>query len=313
MKILVTGGAGFIGSYLVERLLYEGHNVTVLDNFQTGTSNNLKKNINNARLTVINDSILNQSVLKKIISEVDYIFHLAAAVGVFNIVNFPLNSLEVNLKGTQYILEYANLYCKPVFFTSSSEVYGKNSAGELNELSDRILGSTHVLRWSYSQAKALDETLALAYFRQNNLPIRIVRLFNTVGLRQRADFGMVIPRFIEAAQKNSPIIIYGNGEQKRSFIHVLDVIDAFMIIAFSDLTIGEIYNIGNPREISIKELALKIIKIVKSKSKIEFLDYVTAYGKNFEDMERRFPNINKLTDLGWSAKRDLDEIINDML
>lgn len=313
MHILVTGGAGFIGSHLVDRLLSEGHSILVLDNISTGNLKNLSNNARNAKFKIIQGSILDQDLLTTLVSNVDYIFHLAAAVGVFNIVDNPLSGLLTNIRGTENVFESALIGKTPVFLSSSSEVYGKNSSGSLKESDDRILGSPTTLRWSYSEAKAIDETLAFAYWTEKKLPTRIVRFFNTVGPRQVGSYGMVIPRFVSMALKNEPITIYGNGEQTRCFGHVYDVIDAVMSVAFSDNTIGKAINIGNNFEISMIDLAKKIIKETRSKSEVIFIPYSEAYGDGFEDMERRVPNIDLIKSLtGWQPKRDLTQIIKDV-
>ena len=313
MKILVTGGAGFIGSHLVERLLIDSHEVVVIDTFETGSKVNLQNILSNSKLSIINGSILDKTLLLEVSKDVDYIFHLAAAVGVLNIVRAPLKSLYTNIRGTENVLEIADQLALPVFLASSSEVYGKNNSTELVEESDRVLGPTIILRWSYSQAKAIDESLALAYKFEKKLPVRISRFFNTVGPRQSGEYGMVIPRFISAALSNKPITIYGTGNQTRCFIHVSDVVDAVMAIAFTENTIGEIYNIGNPIEISISDLATKIIKISNSSSEVKYSNYETMYGSSFEDMERRFPNVDKLRKLGWAPKRDLEYILKELI
>jgi UDP-glucose 4-epimerase len=313
MKILVTGGAGFIGSHLVERLLKDNHEVVILDTFETGRKVNLQNVLANSKLTIVNGSILDKTLVLEVSKDVNYIFHLAAAVGVLNIVHKPLKSIYTNIRGTENILEVADQLSLPIFLASSSEVYGKNNSIQLNEESDRILGSTSILRWSYSQAKAIDESLAHAYRVEKNLTIRISRFFNTVGPRQRGEFGMVLPRFISAALSNEIITIYGTGTQTRCFIHVLDVVDAMMVIAFSENTVGEVYNIGYPSEISISDLAMKIVNMSNSNSKIKYENYEVMYGNSFEDMERRFPDIGKLLKLGWSPKRDLDFILKEMI
>jgi UDP-glucose 4-epimerase len=313
MRVLVTGGAGFIGSHLVDRLLLDGHSVSVLDNVSTGQKSNLDRHDKNQNFTFINGSVLDQDLLAKCINGVDYIFHLAAAVGVFTIVNHPLSSLVTNIRGTENVLEIASKNNTPVFLSSSSEVYGKNISNSLRESDDRILGSPTTLRWSYSEAKAIDESLAYAYWTERNLPTRIVRFFNTVGPRQVGAYGMVVPRFISAAIKNEPITIYGTGEQTRCFGHVLDVIDAVISVAFSDKTIGQVINIGNDKEISMNNLAKKIIELTNSASQIKYIPYSEAYGDGFEDMERRVPNIDLINSLtGWKPKRGLDEIIKDV-
>ncbi len=313
MKFLITGGSGFIGSHLVDALMSANHSVVVLDNVSTGSLRNLDSQSGTEGFSFINGSVLDQRLLESTVKDVDYIFHLAAAVGVFNIVNYPLSSLVTNIRGTENVLEAALTKNTPVFLSSSSEVYGKNSSDSLKESDDRILGSPTMLRWSYSEAKAIDETLAFAYWTEKKLPTRIVRFFNTVGPRQVGAYGMVIPRFVSMALKNEPITIYGNGEQTRCFGHVYDVIDAVISVAFSDKTIGKVINIGNNFEISMNDLAKKIIEETGSKSEIKYIPYSEAYGDGFEDMERRVPNIDLIKSLtGWQPKRDLTQIIKDV-
>ena len=313
MKFLITGGSGFIGSHLVDALMSANHSVVVLDNVSTGSLRNLDSQSGTEGFSFINGSVLDQRLLESTVKDVDYIFHLAAAVGVFNIVNHPLSSLVTNIRGTENVLEAALTKNTPVFLSSSSEVYGKNSSDSLKESDDRILGSPAMLRWSYSEAKAIDETLAFAYWTEKKLPTRIVRFFNTVGPRQVGAYGMVIPRFVSMALKNEPITIYGNGEQTRCFGHVYDVIDAVISVAFSDKTIGKVINIGNNFEISMNDLAKKIIEETGSKSEIKYIPYSEAYGDGFEDMERRVPNIDLIKSLtGWQPKRDLTQIIKDV-
>jgi UDP-glucose 4-epimerase len=313
MRILVTGGAGFIGSHLCERLVKDGHIVTAIDNFSTGRASNLASLEGLAGFSLIEGSILDSDILTPLITNADYVFHLAAAVGVFNIVNNPLASLLTNIRGTENVLEIANKSKTPVFLTSSSEVYGKNISDSLKESDDRILGSPLTLRWSYSEAKAIDESLAYAYFVEKQLETRIVRFFNTVGPRQLGAYGMVVPRFVKSAVANEPITIYGDGNQTRCFAHVYDVIDAVIAIAFAGNTIGKLINIGNNFEISINNLANKIIAETDSRSKIVYVPYEEAYGDGFEDMERRVPNIDLINQLvGWKPKRDLTTIISDI-
>jgi len=313
MQILVTGGAGFIGSHLCERLIADGHTVTALDNFSTGRPSNLETLKDSASFVLIEGSILDFKALKPLVEKADFVFHLAAAVGVFNIVNNPLASLLTNIRGTENVLEAAYASNTPVFLTSSSEVYGKNIADSLKESDDRILGSPVTLRWSYSEAKAIDESLAYAYFIEKKLETRIVRFFNTVGPRQLGAYGMVVPRFVKSALTNEPITIYGDGNQTRCFAHVYDVIDAVIAIAFADNTIGKVINIGNDFEISINALAEKIIEETSSKSEIVYVPYEEAYGDGFEDMERRVPNIELIKQLvGWQPRRNLSTIIGDM-
>ena len=313
MRILVTGGAGFIGSHLCERLILDGHNVIAFDDFSTGNNSNLANLDNRKEFTLIQESILNSKVLNSFVSNSDYVFHLAAAVGVFNIVNNPLSSLLTNIRGTENVLEAASLSGVPVFLTSSSEVYGKNISDSLKESDDRILGSPLTLRWSYSEAKAIDESLAYAYFIEKKLETRIVRFFNTVGPRQLGAYGMVVPRFIKSALANEPITVYGDGNQTRCFAHVYDVIDAVIATAFADSTIGKVINIGNDFEISINGLAQKIIAETNSDSEIVYIPYSEAYGDGFEDMDRRVPNIDLINQLvDWRPQRDLSTIIRDI-
>jgi UDP-glucose 4-epimerase len=313
MRILVTGGAGFIGSHLCERLIGDGHSVIAIDNFSTGQAANLYSLTNCHNFRLIESSILDFGVLTTLTGEVDYVFHLAAAVGVFNIVNNPLASLLTNIRGTENVLEAAFATKTPVFLTSSSEVYGKNISDSLKESDDRILGSPVTLRWSYSEAKAIDESLAYAYFVEKQLETRIVRFFNTVGPRQLGAYGMVVPRFVKSAITDEPITIYGDGTQTRCFAHVYDVIDAVIAIAFAENTVGKVINIGNDFEISINRLAQKIIAETDSKSKIVYVPYEEAYGDGFEDMERRVPNIDLINQLvGWKPQRDLSTIIADI-
>ena len=313
MRILVTGGAGFIGSHLCERLVLEGHQVTAIDNLSTGKAENLAQLIDSVNFNLVIDSILNTEVLIPLVESADYIFHLAAAVGVFNIVKSPLTSLLTNVRGSENVLEAAHAQGIPVFLTSSSEVYGKNTSNSLKESDDRILGSPVTLRWSYSEAKAIDESLAYAYFVEKQLEIRIVRFFNTVGPRQLGTYGMVVPRFVKSALANEPITIYGDGNQTRCFGHVYDIVDAVLAIAFAKNTIGKVINIGNDFEISINDLAKKIIEKTVSKSEIVYVSYEEAYGDGFEDMERRVPNIDLINQLiGWKPQRNLSEIIKDI-
>jgi len=313
MQILVTGGAGFIGSHLCEGLIKGGHTVVSIDNFSTGQVSNLTNLSSSSNFTFVEGSILDSSVLNPLIKQADYVFHLAAAVGVFNIVKNPLASLLTNIRGTENVLESAYSTNTPVFLTSSSEVYGKNVSDSLRESDDRILGSPVTLRWSYSEAKAIDESLAYAYFVEKQLETRIVRFFNTVGPRQLGAYGMVVPRFVKAALANKPITIYGDGNQTRCFAHVFDVVDAVLAIAFVDNTIGKVINIGNNFEISINDLAKKIILETGSMSEIMYVPYAEAYGDGFEDMERRVPNIDLIKDLvDWQPKRDLSTMIADI-
>ena len=313
MRVLITGGAGFIGSHLTDRLILDGHDVTVLDNLETGRIENLADASRSGRLTFIEGSVLDAEMVEKLVGEADFIYHLAAAVGVFNILERPLASLMTNLRGTEIVLDAALKFSRPILVASSSEVYGKNTSDSLHEDDNRILGSPLMLRWSYSQAKAIDETLAYAYWEEKKLPTRIVRFFNTVGPRQLGAYGMVVPRFVAAALDNEEITIYGDGNQTRCFGHVADIIDALIQVANSEKTIGTVVNIGNDEEISINDLAKKIIEMTDSKSKIVYLSYADAYKSGFEDMERRVPNIERIKKLtGWVPTRNLETIIHDV-
>lgn len=314
MRILITGGLGFIGSHLTTRLLEADNEVVIIDNQSTGLLSNLSNILDRKSLTIHNHSILDYEFLDSVAGECDYIFHLAAAVGVFNIVSKPIESMLTNIQGTENVLKTALKYSLPVFLTSSSEVYGKNTADSLKETDDRVIGSPSILRWSYSEAKAIDESLAYAYFTEHKLKTRIVRFFNTVGPRQLGSYGMVVPRFIQSALKGQPISIYGDGNQTRCFAHVSDVVDAVMLIAFSPNTVGRTINIGNDQEISMNDLARKIIEMTNSKSEVVYTPYEDVYGKDFEDMARRVPNLDLIGSLvGWKPRRNLDTIIMDIV
>ena len=313
MRVLVTGGAGFIGSHLVDRLIQDGHIVIVLDNLETGRIENLVGAEQSDRLTFVEGSVLDGELVDRLVAKVDFTYHLAAAVGVFNILERPLASLMTNIRGTENVLDSAYRHSCPVLVASSSEVYGKNTSDSLQEDDSRILGSPLTLRWSYSQAKAIDETLAYAYWQDKGLETRIVRFFNTVGPRQLGAYGMVVPRFISAALTNEEITIYGDGNQTRCFGHVDDIIEALIQVSNSEKTIGTVVNIGNKDEISINDLAAKILEITGSKSQIVYVSYADAYKTGFEDMERRVPNIDRIKELtGWEPKRDLETIIRDV-
>ncbi len=311
MKYLITGGAGFIGSHITESLISRGDQVIVFDNLSTGSKNNLVSI--SEKIKFEQGSILDNAVLDKLVAESDYVVHLAAALGVFNIVNKPLESLKTNLKGSEIVLEAADKYKKPVLISSTSEVYGKNDKVPLNEEDDRIIGHPLKSRWSYSEAKAVDESLAYFYYLENKLPIRIVRFFNTVGPRQVGSYGMVVPRFVSAALKNQPLQVYGNGDQIRCFCHVDDAVRALLLVMDSDEAVGNVFNIGNNQQISILALAKKIIEITGSRSEIVKLPYSQAYPDGFEDMQRRVPDISKIKNaLGWTPQIGLDQTIKDI-
>ena len=311
MKYLITGGAGFIGSHLAEKLITRGDQVVVLDNLSTGLAENLS-GIKN-KIEFEHGDILNKGLIDRLVAESDYVVHLAAALGVFNIVNRPLESLKTNLQGSEVVLEACDKYRKPVLIASTSEIYGKNDKVPLNEEDDRVLGHPLKSRWSYSEAKAVDESLAYFYYLENKLPIRIVRFFNTVGPRQVGHYGMVVPRFVSAALKNEPLSVYGSGDQIRCFCHVDDAVRALLLVMDSDKAIGEVFNVGNNQQISVMELAKKVIEITGSTSSIERIAYEKAYPEGFEDMQRRVPDISKIKRvLGWAPEINLDQIIKDI-
>ena len=311
MRYLITGGAGFIGSHLTERLIFRGDQVVVFDNLSTGSVNNLSDI--KEKIKFEQGNILDKAVIDKLVAESDYVVHLAAELGVFNIINKPLESLKTNLQGSEIVLEACDKYRKPVLVASTSEIYGKNDKVPLNEEDDRIIGHPLKSRWSYSEAKAVDESLAYFYYLENKLPIRIVRFFNTVGPRQVGRYGMVVPRFVSAALKNEPLSVYGSGDQIRCFCHVSDAVRGLLLVMDSDKAVGEVFNVGNNQQISIMELAKKVIEITGSKSAIEKIAYENAYPEGFEDMQRRVPDISKIKQvLGWSPEINLDQIIKDI-
>jgi len=311
VKYLITGGAGFIGSHLSDALVARGDSVVVLDNFTTGSKENLSGVAGS--VSVVSGDILDSALVTKLVGESDFVVHLAAALGVFNIVNKPLESLTTNLKGTEVVLEAAAKFNKPILIASTSEIYGKNNKVPLNEEDDRIIGHPLKSRWSYSEAKAVDESLAYFYFQEKGLPIRLVRLFNTVGPRQVGHYGMVVPRFVSAAVKGEVLNVYGSGQQIRCFCHVSDAVRALLLVMDSDKAIGEVFNVGNNEQISIMDLAKKVIAVTGSSSAIEMMDYEKAYPAGFEDMERRVPDISKIKRvLGWQPEIGLEQIIKDI-
>ena len=314
MKILVTGGAGFIGSHLCEFLLSAGHEVVVIDNLSTGKLSNVSHLKDNKNFHCVIGSILDMSVLEPLVAEADEIYHLAAAVGVKYIIDNPLLSLQTNILGTENVLELSNKYKKKVLVASTSEIYGKSDALPFKEESDRVLGSTSISRWSYSCAKAIDEFFALAYYREKQLPVVIVRLFNTVGPRQSGQYGMVIPKFVKAALLGHPIVVFGDGQQSRCFADVADVVWGLYTLMNEPRAIGQIFNIGSMEEITIDGLAQKVRSLVGSSSKIEYIPYEDAYEHGFEDMLRRMPDISKIGDLiGYKPKYSLDMILERVI
>jgi len=314
MQALITGGAGFIGSHLADELIAGGNRVTALDNLSTGKLDNVVHLNGNQNFQLVVDTVLNETLVDKLVERCDVVFHLAAAVGVELIVKHPLESLTTNIKGSEIVLEMAHRYRKKVLITSTSEIYGKNINGPLKETDDRILGSPLKTRWGYSTAKAVDEMLAYVYWKEKGVPSVIVRLFNTVGPRQTGAYGMVMPRFISQALKNEPITIYGTGRQSRCFLHVRDVVKAIARLTADPKAVGQVYNIGSQEEITIEKLAAKIIDITGSKSKITHIPYEKAYEDGFEDMQRRVPDISKINKLiGFEPSYNLTAIIKDII
>jgi UDP-glucose 4-epimerase len=313
MKYLVTGGAGFIGSHVTDALIKRGDSVVVIDNLSTGNRKNIQHLTGDSSFEFVEGSILDASVVEDCVQSVDHVLHFAAAVGVFTIVDKPLESLMTNLKGTENILEAAGKYNKEVLIASSSEIYGKNASGPLHEESDRIVGSPLKSRWSYSEAKAIDESMAYFYYQEKKLAVRLVRFFNTVGPRQVGHYGMVVPRFVSAALKNEPLTVYGTGSQSRCFCHVYDAVAGVLAVIGTDVTLGEVFNIGNDEEITIENLAHEVIELTGSNSKIEKVLYEKAYNPGFEDMQRRVPDISKIKRIvGWTPKLSLDAVIADI-
>ena len=313
MKALITGGAGFIGSHLAEALVNKKHDVHVVDNLSTGSIKNIKYLRRRKTFHFTMDDVTNEDAMKRLIRKADIVFHLAAAVGVKYILDNPLDSIKTNVKGTEIVLELANSFGKKkVFLASTSEIYGKNrdGTGSFTEDDDRLLGSTKRWRWSYSCTKALDEFLALAYYREKKLPIVIGRFFNTCGPRQRGRYGMVIPRFIKQALLNKPITVYGDGKQTRCFLYIDDAVKAIIDLVYKDSTVGDVFNIGNPNSITILNLAKKIKRLTGSKSKIGFVPYEKAYEEGFEDMRHRKPDISKISEcIKFSPKTGIDELL----
>ncbi len=318
MKILITGGAGFIGSHLADQLLEMGEEVFAIDNLSTGSLKNIEHLRENPGFHLIVDSILHEAVMDDLISKCDHIYHMAAAVGVKLIMNRPVQTLETNIKGTESVLRLSNRYKKKVLIASSSEVYGKVMDGKgcplLSEDTDRLMGSTTKRRWAYACSKALDEFLALAYFEEKKLPVIIARLFNTVGPRQTGQYGMVVPNFVQKALIGKPIIVYGDGTQSRSFAHVSDVVKALISLMSEPMAVGQVINVGNTEEVTINDLALLVKEMTSSESEIEYISYKKAYGPGFEDMKRRCPDISKIRDLiGFDPKVDLRGIIQSVI
>ncbi|MFQ6014046.1 MAG: GDP-mannose 4,6-dehydratase [Anaerolineae bacterium] len=308
MKSLVTGGAGFIGSHVVDRLLADGHDVYVVDNLSTGKIENVQHHLQNDRFHLVNDTILNETLMDRIISQVDMVFHLAATVGVWHIMADPLNSVLTNVQGTEVILKYAYKYWKKVVFASTSEIYGKSQRFPFNEDDDRVLGPTQVHRWSYSTAKAIDEHLAFAY-HDKGLPVVILRYFNSYGPRMDPrGYGSVVAKFISQALRGKPITVHGDGQQTRCFTFIDDTVQGTVLAATKPAAEGEVFNIGRSRETSILQLAETIQRLAGPSSEITFIPYTQAYGEYFEDTLRRVPDVSKAEEvLGFKAEVPLEE------
>jgi len=314
MKALITGGAGFIGSHLAERLLELGHEVFIIDNLWTGKLSNIEKIQNHERLHLVVDTILNESVMNELIFKIDHIYHLAAAVGVKNIMDHPVETLDINVKGTEVVLRLANRFKKKVFIASTSEIYGKHVEHTLSEDDNRVMGTVKKRRWAYACSKTLDEFLALSYFNEKKLPIVIGRLFNTVGPRQIGQYGMVLPTFVQGALLGKPITVFGDGTQSRSFTYVSDVVEAIIKLMDDPKAEGDIFNIGNDSEVTINQLAQTVKEMTGSPSEIEHIPYEKAYGPGFEDMERRCPNIDKIKKLiGFEPSYNLESIVQSVI
>jgi UDP-glucose 4-epimerase len=313
MKVLITGGAGFIGSHLAQAMLERGHKVTIIDNLSTGSLDNIKAFDKQPGFEFIYDSILNYRIVERALEDVGAIFHLAASVGVKFILENQVESIITNIRGTEILLDIAAKKKISVLFASTSEVYGRNDVGKLAEESNRIMGATTVHRWSYATSKALDEYLVMAYYREKGLPVRIVRFFNVCGPRQTGQYGMVVPRFVKSALESKPIEVYGDGKQTRSFTHVKDAVEAVIRVFESKKAEGQVYNIGSENAIGIWDLAVKVKEMLRSSSEIRFVPYQEAYGEGFEDMKRRVPDISKIhMEIGFSPRHGLDQIINDI-
>src|SRR5687767_6504328 len=312
-RYFITGGAGFIGSHLCERLLEQGHSVTILDDLSTGRLENLDAVAGHERFQLVRDSVENRTTVQVAIAQCDAVFHLAAAVGVQLVANEPVRTIRTTIHGTEVVLDMANRFGRPVLITSSSEVYGKGSRVPFGEDDDVVMGATTFSRWCYAYSKGIDDFLGLAYHRQYGLPVTIVRLFNTVGPRQVGMYGMVLPRFVGAALRNEPLQVYGDGTQTRCFCHVGDVVDALIKLSDTQSAVGQVYNLGGDEEISINDLAQRVIAMTNSTSAIEHIPYEQAYGLRFDDLPRRVPKLDKIrAAIGFKRRFDLEQIIRSV-
>jgi UDP-glucose 4-epimerase len=310
MRVLITGGAGFIGSHLADHYVAKGNHVTILDNFSTGSKENVAHLA--GKVTTTDGDIRNVDLVEKLTQEADLVLHMAAALGVNTILESPLESMSTNITGSEIVLNAAAKFKKRIIIASTSEIYGKNPKQPLSEGDDRVVGAPQKIRWTYSDAKAIEEAMATALHAQSKLPVTTVRLFNTVGPRQTGRYGMVVPRFVQAALKNEALTIYGDGTQSRVFCHVDDAVQAIATIAATDATIGKVFNVGGSGEITIKALAEKVINTTKSQSVISYTPYSDAYLAGFEDIQRRVPDISKIKQaIGWAPTKDLEAIIKD--
>jgi UDP-glucose 4-epimerase len=311
MRILLTGGAGFIGSHLADHYVAKGDQVTILDNFSTGSQENIAHLAD--KVITVDGDIKNVDMVEKLTKDADLVLHMAAALGVNTILESPLESMSTNITGGEIVLNTAAKFNKRIIIASTSEIYGKNPKQPLSEADDRVVGAPQKIRWTYSDAKAIEEAMAFALHKEKKLPVTTVRLFNTVGPRQSGRYGMVVPRFVQAALTNEALTIYGDGTQSRVFCHVDDAVQAIATIAATDSTIGDVFNVGGSGEITIKALAEQVISKTKSKSVITYTPYSDAYPAGFEDIQRRVPDISKIKQaIGWAPTKDLEAIIRDI-
>ena len=311
MRVFITGGAGFIGSHLADHYVAAGDQVTILDNFSTGSKTNIAHL--DGKITTVDGDIRNVDLVESLTKDADLVLHMAAALGVNTILESPLESMSTNITGSEVVLNAAAKHNKRIIIASTSEIYGKNPRQPLSETDDRVVGAPQKIRWTYSDAKAIEEAMAFALHQEKNLPVTTVRLFNTVGQRQTGRYGMVVPRFVHAALKNEPITIYGDGTQSRVFCHVLDAVSAIATIAATDSTIGDVYNVGGSGEVTIKQLAEQILTVTESKSEITYTPYSDAYPAGFEDIQRRVPDLSKVKNaIGWAPTKDLKQIVSDI-
>ena len=311
MRVLITGGAGFIGSHLADHYVNAGHQVTLLDNFSTGSHTNIAHL--EGSVTTIDGDIRNSELVNQLTKDSDLVLHMAAALGVNTILESPLESMSTNITGSEVVLNAAARHKKRIIIASTSEIYGKNPKQPLSETDDRVVGAPQKIRWTYSDAKAIEEAMAFAMHQEKKLAVTTVRLFNTVGPRQTGRYGMVVPRFVHAALKNEPLTIYGDGTQSRVFCHVDDAVAAIATMATTDATIGDVYNVGGTDEVTIKQLAEQVLAVTESKSAITYTPYSDAYPAGFEDIQRRVPDISKVKNaIGWAPTKDLKQIISDI-